>query len=969
MSATQPDNNPVGDKTYNLSGDFRGAILNIESTFVNSSAVQDIEGLPPEPGAPPYKGLQYFDEADAPHFLGREALTARLSERLRETRFLAVIGASGSGKSSLVRAGLVPALRQGKPLADGALPPAGSDQWLICVLTPTTHPLDALAVALLPDSEPAAVTALRDRLVAEPGALAAFAPDLLGTAHPQLLLVIDQFEELFSLSRHEGERQAFIDNLVTAVAGDAPVYVVIVLRADFYDRCAQYEGLRELVSRRQEYIGAMSRDELFRVIVLPAARDDWKIQEGLVELMLDDVGDEPGALPLLSHALLETWQRRRGRTMTLSGYKESGGVRGAIAKTAETVFRQRLTVAQQPIARMIFMRLTELGESVDSETPDTRRRALFSELITRSTDVPTLEAVLNILVDSRLVMTDFIPPGEVKVVEVCHEALIREWPTLRDWLNQDREGLIRHRQLTADVNDWLNLNRDPGALYRGAKLEQALAWTADPPDPLSVVETEFLDAGRVAVQEEAARAARLARAARNQRVLAGLSVLLLLGVVAAVLYSQGVFDPPIETMTGDFKVAVGEFAILDEAGRLTHGDGGRRIAEQIGVVLAGESSLDLAVWFDGPASPGHVPVGVVAEGINGAVEPEVRAEQINADMIVYGTVEPNGDFGALTAHIYARPRYGADVVRVAGIYELVSDIPVFNVDEPGDEVWLRLNPYARAAARVMLGLEQQILGEEELALAQFERAVELAPDLDMAHYFIGQSNLYLAQQDGGVDPDRLAAAEVAFDRALSINPDNARAQIGAGSIHYLRAQAQLDASTAEDFSGDRVAAVEDAAAEARLALQAYEPLAAGPELLDIYGVPVASLANYEAGIALRLLADAQYRLGSVDDAQAAVDEAISRLERGVGPLIASGNYRQIAQAHQALGTAYEWRGFLLAERGDQAAATEAYGQAVASYEACAAVQEQFPFDFMLDAIVGRLCRPRIEALTKAAGGG
>ena len=159
MSATQPDNNPVGDKTYNLSGDFRGAILNIESTFVNSSAVQDIEGLPPEPGAPPYKGLQYFDEADAPHFLGREALTARLSERLRETRFLAVIGASGSGKSSLVRAGLVPALRQGKPLADGALPPAGSDQWLICVLTPTTHPLDALAVALLPDSEPAAVTA------------------------------------------------------------------------------------------------------------------------------------------------------------------------------------------------------------------------------------------------------------------------------------------------------------------------------------------------------------------------------------------------------------------------------------------------------------------------------------------------------------------------------------------------------------------------------------------------------------------------------------------------------------------------------------------------------------------------------------------------------------------------------------------------------------------------------------------
>lgn len=969
MSATQPDNNPAGDKTYNLSGDFRGAILNIESTFVNSSAVQDIEGLPPEPGAPPYKGLQYFDEADAEHFLGREVLTSRLSERLRETRFLAVIGASGSGKSSLVRAGLVPALRQGKPLADGALPPAGSDQWLIRTLTPTTHPLDALAVALLPDAEPAAVTALRDRLAAEPGALAAVAPDLLGTAHPQLLLVIDQFEELFSLSRHEEERQAFIDNLVTAITSDAPVYVVIVLRADFYDRCAQYEGLRELVSRRQEYIGAMSRDELFRVIVLPAARDNWKIQEGLVELMLDDVGDEPGALPLLSHALLETWQRRRGRTMTLSGYKESGGVRGAIAKTAETVFRQRLTPAQQPIARMIFMRLTELGESVDSETPDTRRRALFSELITRATDAPTLEAVLNILVDSRLVMTDIIPPGEVKVVEVCHEALIREWPTLRDWLNQDRQGLIRHRQLTADVNDWLNLNRDPGALYRGAKLEQALAWTADPPDPLSVVETEFLDAGRAAVEEEARRAERLARAGRNQRVLMGLSVLLLLGVVAAVLYSQGVFDPPAETMTGDFRVAVAEFAVLDEDGNLTHSDGGRQIAERIGIDLAGESSLDLSVWYEGPTSTGHVPVGVVGEGIDGAVDPATRAEQIDADMIVYGTVEPDGDFGTLTARIYARPQFGQDVTRVIGNYDLVTGIPVFNIDDPSDEVWQRLDPYARAAARLMQGLRLQRLGDEEIALGHFERAVELVPDLDIAHYFIGQGNLYLAQKDGGVDPDRLAAAEAAFARALAINPDNARAQIGAGSIHYLRAQAQLDTSTAENFSGDRVAAVEDAAAEARLALEAYEPIAAGPELLDIYGVPIAALANYEAGIALRLLADTQYRLGSVDDAQVAVDEAISRLERAVGPLVASGNYRQIAQTHQALGTAYEWRGFLLAEKGDEVAATEAYGQAVASYEACAAVQEQFPFDFMLETIVGTLCRPRLEALDQAAGGG
>ena len=175
----------------------------------------------------------------------------------------------------------------------------------------------------------------------------------------------------------------------------------------------------------------MSRSELFSAIVSPPR--GWKIQEGLVEQMLDDVGYEPGALPLLSHALLETWKRRRGRTLTLSGYNEAGGVRGAIAQTAESVFRQRLTPEQQPIARMIFLKLAELGE----DTLDTRRRAEFSELITRSTDATTIEAVLSILTDARLVTRTLVEPGETEVVEVSHEALIREWPTLRDWLAQD----------------------------------------------------------------------------------------------------------------------------------------------------------------------------------------------------------------------------------------------------------------------------------------------------------------------------------------------------------------------------------------------------------------------------------------------------------------------------------------------------------------------------------------------------
>ena len=270
----------------------------------------------------------------------------------------------------------------------------------------------------------------------------------------------------------------------------------------------------------------------------------------------------------------------------------------------------------------------------------------------------------------------------------------------------------------------------------------------------------------------------------------------------------------------------------------------------------------------------------------------------------------------------------------------------------------------------MLGLRRQLLGDEAVEQTNFESAAKLAPDLDTAHYFVGQGNLYLAQAGEAIELSRLEAAGAAFARALAANPDNARAQVGAGSVHYLRAQTLLDDSQAEDFTGDRVAAVESAIAEARLALEAYKPVAAGEEQVEVYGLPIASGANYEAGIALRLLADAYYRIGSIDEAKAAIDEAIARLEPAVGPLTESGNSRLIAQTYQALGTAYEWRSFLLAQSGDRAAANEANDKALANYEACVAVQEQFPFDdFMKKEVIQGLCQPRIDALKSGGTGG
>jgi WD40 repeat protein/transcriptional regulator with XRE-family HTH domain len=462
----------------------------------------------PEPGLCPYKGLEYFDEADASLFVGREALSAKLSERVLalaskkgviEKRFFAIVGASGSGKSSLVRAGLVPALRWNKRSAN----------WQIHVLTPTAHPLESLATTLSQENgSVASTTSMMDDLRQDPRSLGLHIKrELKTTSASQLLLVIDQFEELFTLCHSDEERSAFIANLLTVSSeDDGHAIIVVTLRADFYAHCASYPQLREALARQQEYIGAMSDEEMRRAIEEPSRHGRWEFEEGLVDLILHDVGHEPGALPLLSHALLETWQRRHGRTLTLSGYTSAGGVRGAIAETAESVFTDQFTHAQQTIARRIFLRLTELGD--ETATGDTRRRASFNELILKPEDRDATQAVLNALVEARLVTTC------EDAVQVAHEALIREWPTLRSWLEDNRDGLRLHRQLTEAAQEWLAAGREPDMLFRGARLAQAREWAAAHADDLNVLEKEFLDASVTSGEREAAE-----REAQYQREL------------------------------------------------------------------------------------------------------------------------------------------------------------------------------------------------------------------------------------------------------------------------------------------------------------------------------------------------------------------------------------------------------------------------------------------------------------------
>jgi WD40 repeat protein/class 3 adenylate cyclase len=389
--------------------------------------------LPPADVPCPYKGLEPFQPDDADLFFGREELVAELVGRLEEAPLLAVVGPSGSGKSSLVRAGIVPRLELGTT-----------------VLTPGEHPLDALRAA--GESE---------------------------------LVVVDQFEEVFTLCRDDDERRVFIEALLVLV--DRGTRVILALRADFYGHCATYPKLAAALEEHQALLGPMRDEELRRAIERPAQRAGLVLEPGFVEGILRDVVGEPGALPLLSHSLLETWNRRSGRMLTLIGYLQSGGVHGAVAKTAETIYRDALTPEQQRLARNIFLRLTELGES----TEDTRRRVSLAEIVPR-TGAADVEEVLRLLADARL-----ITMGE-GTVEVAHEALIRHWPTLRAWLDEDREGRLVHRRLTEAAQEWQALGRDPAAVYRGSRLAAASDWAQQHDDELNELEREFLRASRAA---------------------------------------------------------------------------------------------------------------------------------------------------------------------------------------------------------------------------------------------------------------------------------------------------------------------------------------------------------------------------------------------------------------------------------------------------------------------------------------
>ncbi len=938
-----------GDR-YDLSGDFRGAVVNIKSTIVSNAEVKDLENLPPEPGEPPFQGLQYFDEKDAERFFGRETLTAKIVGRLASANFLAVIGASGSGKSSVVRAGVIPALRRGERLADGSLPPTDSGQWDIRILTPSAHPLDALAASLTRDSESMSVLAsARADLAKDPNALCLIARRLLSQNEKKhLLLVIDQFEEVFTQCRQEDERQSFIENLLRAIDPTdlQPVMILLTLRADFYTQLAFQDRLRELVSQNQIFIGAMSRDELVRAILQPAALGNWKVQEGLVEVILDDLGSEPGALPLLSHALLETWKRRRGRVLTVSGYTAAGGVRGAIAQTAETVFRQRLSAEQQPIARMIFIKLAEMNE----DSPDTRRRATFSELITRATDTSTIDVVLGILTEARLITTGTVEPSDTRVVEVAHEALIREWPTLRDWLNQNRQGLILHRQLTEDTNDWIKLDRDSGALYRGVRLKQTREWAEANADLISLAEQEFLDASQKTAHKEADQTQKLVRARWVQVLLVGIVFVILLGITNA-------FAPRVMP-EGTFNIAVAEFGEMDSNGEIHSSEAGRLMSGWAVDYLRTELKKEdpnLVVWPNESTLFTRTRVRLVQTDTA-----EKTASDINADLLLYGYVDTRTEPPNLVLNFWIAPQAKYKFEDIQGSTPIGKPIRIIDLKNPGVSVQGELERQSTAVAWIGMGLAQEQLGQTEDALAAFLKAEEALPQSEMIQFFIGREYLFLSDLQPDQREQRWQEAEAALQQAIAINDQYARAYIGLGAVYMNRSSYLVDPVLTPGQPVDS-----QAIQLAEQAIDAYQKALELKPDPQQYGNPVEDVARLGLGNANRLKGRILLVQGDVDSALDAFENAIQLLGTSQPIFEASvpahQSYRRyLVQTYEYLGTVYQWQGQALETKQDYEGALMAYKKSIDVFGQCIS-QGGLSDDLVIqDDIIKISCQPKLE---------
>ncbi|HEU4812180.1 MAG TPA: protein kinase, partial [Nocardioides sp.] len=476
----------------------------------------------------PYKGLRAFDEADAADFFGRTDLVDEILGRLRSDdlrgRLVLVVGGSGSGKSSVVRAGLLPRVRRGDV--------PGSQRWFVTTMLPGSSPFKELAESLRRVAV-VETSGLADRLAEDETGVDRVLRRLV-PGDGQLLLVVDQMEELFTLASGQDQR-AFLNGLMHAVlAPDSRLRLVATLRADFYDRPLAFQPLGTAVSDATVTSVAMLPADLEAAIVGPAERVGGRVEPALVAELVSAVVDEAAALPSLQYALYELAERSPTKLLELAAYRELGGVGGAIASRAERLYSS-LDDGDRAAMRRMFERLVVVG----AEGEPTRRRAARTELSGLGA-AGAVDTVIDRWAQARLLTLDRHPRTRVPTVELAHEALLREWPRLRGWIEEDREAILALGRLREAAATWLDLGRDPGALYRGARLDVTLddagLHQLDLPEP----EREFLETSKQVRdrewREERERIARQARDNRRLRVQRGaIAVALVVALVGGFI--------------------------------------------------------------------------------------------------------------------------------------------------------------------------------------------------------------------------------------------------------------------------------------------------------------------------------------------------------------------------------------------------------------------------------------------------
>lgn len=738
----------------------------------------------------PYRGLEVFKEEHALYFHGRSAMVAQLGNKLRLTTFVVVIGVSGSGKSSLVRAGLIPALRS------GALP--GSSAWQIAVFRPGADPLTSLCAVLINFLSPGLTDSaammetrhladdlLMGRLVMSRDILPRLAQQ---STNPQFLIVIDQFEEIFDPQVDMRIREQFVQSITDTGAAEW-LRIVVTLRANYFDEALQQPRLREKLAAGQFTVLPMNEAERRDAIMLPSINTGRSFEPGLVDRILEDLSAAAGELPLLEFAMTQLWQRQApAGVLTHAAYEEIGAVGGAIARHASEIFAS-VPLEQQQQIQQLCTRLVR----IDADEEQAER--LVAEATIRRVSLDDLAPATQVLIHDvlaaqRLVIVGRNESTNSETVELVHEALIRSWPQLSQWLVDDAPNLRTQQSLAEAVQIWERFDRSPELLYSGRRLRAIVDWNQTRQGTLTTRETEFL---------------RLSIATRTRQrwlMAAGaLTLLVVIGGLIATIVIRSLPTPPTAMPPNHFNIAVADFVVEAPAETAAEvqddlqRDANSLATQMADSLVAAKAVLQTDVFSDDISIWGPSQFSI---DVTNPISVQQTMHEKNINLLLYGQIAPGkARYWQIQPYFVVEDAVFSDRVgEMLGTDQLDLGAPISYIlanQQSIKDVEQELQDRFETLGQLIRGLTQYDLGTE----AGYRQAREIfcannvdpAPDLqqgiEMLLLFCGHANNMLAGMLGeeATEYEKLMEdSERAYRVGLTINPNHLRLQVSLGAI-------------------------------------------------------------------------------------------------------------------------------------------------------------------------------------------